>query len=79
MKKRMVRSAWVSLLGLFLVIPLVGCQADNEAGVMEPGKTGTADPRYAKGDDAAYEAYYKDQLKKAGSAPAPAPAESPKQ
>jgi hypothetical protein len=53
---------------LFLVcaIPLIGCQGDNEAGVAT-GAKGTADPKYAKGDDAAYEAYGKpDQTKNPG-------------
>jgi hypothetical protein len=61
--KRFLQSLWVSLLIVSSTLPLMGCQSnENEAGVASTA-VGTADPRYAKGDDAAYRAHYEDAQK----------------
>ena len=63
MMKRVAHSTWISVLGLALVAPCAGCQADNEASIADLGR-GTANPRY--NSDATYKQYYKDQLQKRG-------------
>jgi hypothetical protein len=60
--KCIFQSLWFSLVILIIAFPLVGCQNENEAGVASD-VSGSANPKYAKGDDAAYEAYGKDQMK----------------
>ena len=47
-----------------LRLPLGGCQNENEAGIAT-GTQGTSDPKYAKDDQATYQAYAKDQTKNA--------------
>jgi hypothetical protein len=61
--RRILQLMSFSFLVLTFSISLVGCQADNEAGVATGGK-GTVDPKYAKGDDASYEAYGKPDVTK---------------
>jgi hypothetical protein len=60
--KCLLRFAWFSLLGLAVVLPLAGCQEDNEAGV-DTGKTGTGDPKYTTSDDSGYRLHRQDHLK----------------
>jgi hypothetical protein len=68
--KHILQPLRFSLFLLAFVIPLMGCQSDNEAGVATSGK-GTADSKYARGDDAAYEAYGKDHQSKPQAKPGP--------
>lgn len=62
--KRILRSVWISALIGACGLPLGGCGDDNEAG-LATGTDGTSDPKYAKDDQATYQAYAKDQTKNA--------------
>jgi hypothetical protein len=46
-----------------LVLPLAGCQEDNEAAT-RLGVEGKGDPKYAKDDQETYRAYAKDHIMK---------------
>jgi hypothetical protein len=63
MSKLIRRVAVVVVLGFSVLLPLAGCQQDNQAGIAT-GTQGTSDPKYAKDDDATYQAYAKDQMQK---------------
>jgi hypothetical protein len=62
--KRFLQSLWISALMGACGLPLGGCGNDNEAG-LAAGTDGTSDPKYAKDDQATYQAYAKDQTKNA--------------
>jgi hypothetical protein len=73
--KRVVRSMRLSIFGLALLVPLGGCQTDNEAGI-DSGQKGSADPKY--NSDASYESYRKDHLQKEGTGKGKAAPATPK-
>jgi hypothetical protein len=59
--KRTLQTLWFSIVIIAVAIPLGGCQDGNEGEVA--GTTGTSNPKYDKGDDAAYRAYAQDANK----------------
>jgi len=61
---RILKFFWMPALIGSCVLPLGGCQNDNEAGIAT-GTQGTSDPKYAHDDDATYQTYAKDQMKNA--------------
>jgi hypothetical protein len=81
MVKVILRSAWLSVLGLALATLASGCQEPNEteSNIGGPEGKGVADPKYAQDTPEAYRQYYTDSQKKAGEAKlkgAPPPAKS---
>jgi hypothetical protein len=54
--------SWCAALGILYLLPVAGCQEDNEAGVIKPGEVGKADPKYS--GDASYRQYHEDTSQK---------------